>query len=152
MSCHEFHQCSDTLCVVVFPACCKYMRWLAEVRLPVLIHGTKRRVRWTLMLETCSFRLFLASSWPVLAQLHWTQHGSGFSVCCVIGPWPAFWAPDPWPNETVSPVPFVRPVPAHSLLLGDNLFSVVFSLYADCGMLRCRPVLSCGFKTGSLAV
>lgn len=83
----------------------------AAVCPPVFSDGTKKRNRSVcgrkLMLGNCSFR-----SGPFWVKLHWTQHGFGFSVCCVIGPWPAFCASDPCPissepNETISPVRFV---------------------------------------------
>lgn len=101
----------------------------------------KKEHLWKPMLENCSFH-----SGPFWVKLQWTQHGFGFSVCCVIGPWPAFWASDPCPistepNETISPVHFVlsvldqSPVPplvemkkSAAFLWGLNAFTSMFTV------------------------
>lgn len=90
------------------------LRPRCAVRPPVSFHSTKPKW-WRLMLEVFRFSVCFSPLRLVLAELQCTQHDSGFSVCCVIRPWPAFWTPDPWPNETVSPVPL--PVP---LVPGPN--------------------------------
>lgn len=96
----------------------------------------KREHLWKPLLENCSFH-----SGPFWVKLHWTQHGFGFSVCCVIGPWPAFWASDPCPistepNETISPVHFVLSVldqsPVPRLLRMKKLKKYCLSLRFKC--------------------
>lgn len=112
------------------------MRQQAAVCPPVLSNGTKKKAFGRkLMLENCSFR-----SGPFWVKLHWTQHGFGFSVCCVIRPWPAFCAPDPCPissepNETISPVHSVLSLLVQSSVRNDYLSQIfklpVSSLYAN---------------------
>lgn len=112
------------------------MRQQAAVCPPVLSNGTKKEAFGRkLMLGNCSF-----CSGPFWVKLHWTQHGFGFSVCCVIRPWPAFCAPDPCPissepNETISPVHSVLSLLVQSLVRNDYLSQIfklpVSSLYTN---------------------